>query len=446
MTTLRPFVLLALGLGLATAACTNPGENNGGFVPSYPPTGSPGASTPTPQDELPPGTGAYSDPGIDISGGSLTTTVSGSSGKLSGARLRLYGTTMATTSVDASGKATLSPLAAATGYRLIVSADGYATQQLDAIEIKKKAETTETVTLQPQATVAGKVTANGQPVAGAVVSDGLNSAVTDAGGSYTLNGVKPGQVTLTVAKSRYQTASLPVTAQNGTSGQNVSLTAATPSVYFDATSPGVALSHFGQLQAGLAAKGWQVATQPPSNQGVWVLVSPSAALPDATVKAIVSFVAQGGKLVIFGEWGGYNGFANVGVNNVAHAVGLHFNPDLVRDPGANASHPEWLTISTFASNNSTLATVKGLKLYESSSVFGLDPMTWWARTTATGYRVQDNATPGYKDVVMAGPFKGGKAIAIGDSSAFSDDDTEGAGTPNIKQANNLELVTQLFDW
>ena len=65
---------------------------------------------------------------------------------------------------------------------------------------------------------------------------------------------------------------------------------------------------------------------------------------------------------------------------------------------------------------------------------------------ADAYRVQSNAAVGVKDMVIGGPFKAGKAIALGDSSAWLDEDTDGNQTPNARTADNLKLIARLLDW
>jgi hypothetical protein len=295
--------------------------------------------------------------------------------------------------------------------------------------------------------LSGHVLAGGQPVEAAVVSDGLNSALTDAKGAFELHGVAGGNVTLTASKPRFQTATRAVAVSGrGAGNLDLELQAATPVAFFDASvSPGVDFAKLQGMRTALGAAGWEMVDQPPTRDGVWVLVCPSADLPNALVERVTSFVAQGGKLVIFGEWGGFGRFRNPSTNNLAHAVGLHFNPDLVRDPG-NGGTPEWLHITSLQTAHPAMHGIAGLQLYESCSLFGLAPMAKLAQTSSTAYRVQDNAVAGAQAVVMAGPFKGGKAVAIADASGFSDDDTDGNGTPNLKEANNTELIGQLFNW
>jgi hypothetical protein len=458
MNHLRPAAIIVALAALAATGCpantqapcpagSSPGV--GGCIPNYSASRPPTVGSPGPSASLPPGTGTYSDPGIEVLGGSLTVTVSDAKGNhATGAHLRLYGPTMTTTDVNAAGQATLGPLAIGAGYRLIVSGNGFASQQVDGIEIKKKSETRQSVTLAPEAVLSGRVTQGAQPVVAAVVSDGLNSALTDTQGNYQLHGVGIGQVTLSASKSRLQTATRAVAVTgSGAGAQDLSLNAGQSIIYFDSSvAPGIDLTRFSLMQKALTDQGWTISPTPPDHEGVWVLICPTKALPDAVQTRIVSFVAQGGKLVMFGEWGGFGLFNNPGANGLAHAVGLHFNPDLVRDPSVNPTHPEWLSLTSFQAANPALQAVKTVKMYAACSLFGLAPMTVWAQTSPTGYRVQDNAVAGLQPMIMAGPFKGGKAIALGNASGFSDEDTAGNGIPNIKEANNLELVGQLFNW
>lgn len=412
--------------------------------PSPLPTGSPAWTPPSSV----PTEGAYSNSGIEVSGGSLFVQATAEGKPLAGAVLKLYGPTLATVVTDAAGQATLGPLATGPGYRLVVEAPGYATSQVGNIEIKKNEVSSERPDLRRGANLGGRILADGKPVAGAVVSDGLNSTLTDASGSYTLQGVTPGQVTLTASKSRYQTVSRALdVAGQGATGIELALAKATPVVYFDGATvaSGVNAGKLTALQAYLREQGWEISSTPPAREGVWVLVSPSAEPDVGAAERLANFVAQGGKLVIFGEWGGFSGFHNPGANVIAHQMGLHFNPDLVRLPGASPSS-EWLSIRNFQPQHVAVAEVNTIQLYNACSLFSLTPMTALAQSGADAYRVQSNAAVGVKDMVIGGPYKAGKAIALGDASAWLDEDTDGNQTPNARTADNLKLIARLLDW
>jgi hypothetical protein len=430
----------ALGVG-SLQGCPPP------VTPSQSPSVSPTAFPTFTPPIVDPTTGSYSHSGIEVSGGSLFVEVKADGAAVKGATLRLYGPTLASVVTDERGQATVGPLAIGAGYRLVVEAPGYATSQVGNIEIKKNEVSAQRPNLNRGASLKGRILTGGTPVAGAVVSDGINSALTDASGNYALGGVNPGKLTITASKSRYQTVTrdLDVGAQGATE-IDLALASATPVAYFDGTvASGVAASKLEGLKSALRESGWTLSDTPPAKEGVWVLVSPSAVPDGEAVSRITNFVAQGGKLVIFGEWGGYSGFHNPGANAIAHQVGLHFNPDLVRLPGANPAS-EWLSIRNFQPQSPAVADVNTIQLYSACSLFSLTPMTALAQTGSDAYRVQSNAAVGVKDVVMGGPFRAGKAIALGDSSGWLDENTDGTGASNVKTADNLKLIARLFDW
>jgi hypothetical protein len=433
-----PILIMA---ALGTAGCPPPP-----VLPSSSTSASPTASI-EPAPVLPPD-GTYSDLGIEVLGGSLFVEVKDANNTpIKDAVVKLYGPTLATAPVNEQGQVTLAPLSEGAGYRLVVEANGYATLQVGNIEIKKKTISSQRPKMSPGAVLKGRVLAEGKPVAGAVVSDGLNSTLTDGQGAYELKGVALGSVTPTASKSRYQVASKAVNVTGQTSASDLALASAAPVVYFDGSvSTQATAGKYSQLKQTLTSQGWTIQETPPAREGVWVLVSPSTVLGNDTLERLVTFVAQGGKLVILGDWGGFSGFNNLAANNLAHVLGLHFNPDLLRDPAITDGNMEWIAIRSFRTPSPISSDVKSIQLYQSSSLFALAPMSSFAQTGKGAYRVQANAVAGIQNVGMGGPYKAGKAIALGDSSAWSDADSDGDSTSNLKEADNARFVTQLFDW
>lgn len=439
MTRLKPATVAFAAVALATLTACPPGP---GATPAPTPTPSPAFLPPS----IPPG-GAYSDQGIEVFGGRLFVEVKNEAGEaVPGAVVKVYGPTLAVGDVNDKGQLTLAPLAEGAGYRAIVEAPGYATLQVGNIEIKKETTVSERPRLSRGAELSGRVTAGGEPVAGAVVSDGLNSTLTDSQGAYTLGGVTPGSVTLTASKPRHQTASRSVNVSAGGAAKvDLGLNPGGAVAYFDGTvAPGVGLDRFGTLQQRLRDQGWSLSEQPPGSEGVWILTSPGATLANDQIERLVTFVAQGGKVVILGEWGGFSGFNHASANRLAHAFGLHFNPDLLRDPSER--HPEWLTVRNFLQSHPATSGVSALTLYQACSLFAIAPMGTLAQSGKGAFRVQANAMTGPHSVVAGGPYRGGKAIVVGDASAFTDADTDGNGKANILEADNARLFTQLLDW
>jgi hypothetical protein len=361
--------------------------------------------------------------------------------------VKVIGTTLATANSSAQGLAEFGPLAPADDYLVVVEAPGYGTQVSPAQSVKKKASQTVRINLLKAAAVRGKVLADGKPVAGAVVSDGTNSALSAADGSWNLEGVTAGLVSLSAGKSRFLPVSKPLTATLAQpSNVDVVLTPGQPRVYFDVSlGGGIGLERLAKVRAHLGTKGWTMRDQPPSADGVWVAVTPARDLTAQEVERMSTFVAQGGKLIVLGEWGGAAGFRTPAANALVHRFGLHFNADLLREP-AGSSNPAWLEISRFVPNISAVAGLRTVQMYEGCSLFGLVPMTQLAQTGPTGYRVQAVSAAGPQIVAAGGPFKAGKAIVVGDASAFTDDDADGDGIANAAEAENLRFVEQLFDW
>jgi hypothetical protein len=387
-----------------------------------------------------------SDAGIKLLGGSLVVEATDGTRPVTQAVVDVYGQTLATGVGDATGKVTMGPLAAASGYTVIVRAPGFATLRQPDLEIKQKMTTSVRLALIPGATLGGRVSAAGQPVAGAVVSDGINSTLTDAEGRYVLEGVVPGQATLRVSKPRFQAS---VRAWAGAAGAvdglDFELAATGASLFFDTrAASGLNPARYAGLKQALTGLGWTlVETPPPSPGDAWVLVCPAESPSPETIAQASAFVAQGGKLILLGEWGGYGGFDNLGANALAHGLGLHFNPDLIREAGGRS--PEWLSIKRFEPLVFGTDGPKAAQLFNACSLYGLSGMRALASTGAQAYRIQSGEAAS-RPVAMGGPYGAGKAIALGDTSAFSDDDMDGDGTPDYKNADNLRFWEKLLAW
>lgn len=430
---------LAFGLLTALWGCPPP-----------PPPPPPPKPTPTPSFQpLPlPSGGAYSDAGIEIAGGNLVVQAAAGGQPLAGALVKVYGPTLAAGETGARGTVALGPLEPGTTYRVVVQGPGYATYQAGNIVIEKDKPTPVTASLVPGATVVGTVKAGGKAVAGAVVSDGLNAALTDAQGQFRLEGAARGQVQLSVSKPRFKTAQRTLSVGSaGATGMDMVLENAEPVVYFDPrVAPGIGSDKFNGLRQVLSEAGWRVSDQAPGGaEGAWVLTSPVTELSAEVRAELSAFVSRGGKLVVFGEWGGFNGHKTPSSNAVLHGFGLHVNPDLVRDPAAGPDMG-WLNVVAFHPDSPAVSGVKNVSFYRSASVFHLPGQLDLAQTAATAYRVQANAVAGAQSLVAGGAFAGGKAIVSGDASAWSDEDTDADGVANLREADNARLVTQLFDW
>src|SRR2546423_7675761 len=130
-----------------------------------------------------------------------------------------------TTTTDGTGHYSVAGLAVSS-YNITAQAGGYQSQSASAT-VGGGSTTTQNFALTGQATqLSGTVTdaSTSKPIAGATVSAGTGSAVTDADGAYTISGLPPGTYTATAPASGYasQNASVTLTAGN-TTAQNFAL-------------------------------------------------------------------------------------------------------------------------------------------------------------------------------------------------------------------------------
>jgi hypothetical protein len=361
------------------------------------------------------------------------------------------GPSLAGGKTDSSGRLTLGPILPAVDYRVCVDASEFVSVERGPIEIKPGEEPVrlEPFDLKPASRVRGRVLSAGVPVVGAVVSDGMSHAVTDNGGRYELRSLDSGMLTLTAGKPRYSLATRSVTTEAGQWLEtDLTLVATTPKVYFDHRfAAGVEPEEMSILRQYLSGRGWQLLDTSPGQSGdaVWVALVPGRDLSAVEQEQVLNFVAQGGKFVLLGDWAGNKGFRTPAANALLHRLGLHISPNLIRD-FADAERPSWLNVARFRADHPVSAGVNALRLFSSASVFGLYPMMSLAETGDRAFRVQSAPVQGIQVVVSGGAFKGGKAIVVGDVSAFLDEDMAGRGQANIDEADNKRFFEQLLDW
>ncbi|TME80751.1 MAG: hypothetical protein E6I43_13045, partial [Chloroflexi bacterium] len=159
-----------------------------------------------------------------------TVTDSGSGAAIAGATVSYSGmgpagSVTGNTTTDGAGRYSI-PGIAVTSYSLTAQASGYQSQAATAT-VGGGSTTTKNFALTGQATqLSGTVTdaSTSRPIAGATVSAGTGSAITDANGAYTIAGLAPGTYTATATASGYASQSTSVTLTTGsTTTQNFAL-------------------------------------------------------------------------------------------------------------------------------------------------------------------------------------------------------------------------------
>ncbi|MEB3196257.1 MAG: DUF4350 domain-containing protein [Candidatus Sericytochromatia bacterium] len=454
---LTPTARLLLGglWALATVqSCTFPDTRPSPIVWPTPTSPAPSVAALEPLRPSQPVAPVYADLGFEVHGGGLLIDVRAAGKPVEGAWVRLLGPSLAAGGTKANGQLTLSPILPGSDYRLWITTPGLQTVISNPFTLK--ANSTDTLTqrfeLKAAGRLRGRVVADGQGVAGAVVSDGLNSAVSDPTGEYELPGVAPGQVRLTASKPRFQLAN-----------QTIAVSATVPAVADFSLSPAPATltldtslaanetqrlawnDRFRGLSRQLAASGWTIKEAPAEPATVWVLAGVARDLTRQEIERLTDFVSQGGKLIVLGEWGGSAGFRTSAANTLLHGLGAHLAPDLVRD-FVNPKNPNWITVQRFLSSHPSVAEVRSWRVYGASSVFGLWPLQSLAETSKDAFRLQSSSQTASQSLLVGGPFKAGKVIVVGDTSCFTDEDSDRDGQPNLADGDNFRLVERLLSW
>lgn len=431
---MRRFLLTALLATPLAAGCVPPPAPPGPSVPPGGPIGPSGLGT----------TPWLSYAGVELRGGSLDWHLTADGAPVEGALVKLYGPTLAAVETDAAGKAAFTGLAPG-AYRVVAEAAGRQTTEWTnvTISVGKRFEA-EPQALAPGASLQGVVQNEaGAPLAGVVVSDGLASTVSGEGGAFTLAGLKPGAVTISANKPGYARSEREVAvAAGGPATLTWRLSPAAKTLLLDtslATSPPA----FSQARAALSAAGFTLVERLDQAPAVWVLVRPTGALDPARAGAVRAFVAQGGSLVVLGEWGGSGAFRADRTDAYLHPLGVHLNRDLVRFGTADGG-----AANRLAPGHPALAGLSGLQVERACSVFALPPLTALVAPATGAYRVQQaegSAEPPFA-VAAGGPAGAGKVLAIGDASAFSDEDADGNGVSNFQTADNAKAWVQLLSF
>lgn len=418
-----------------------------GCPASAPPAVQPSSPVPS---TLPAQSAAFVYPsGKALERGTLTVRFKTPSGDATGVRASLLGPTLGTGDTGVNSVLTFGPLAPG-NYRLLATSSSLAWGQAEnvavaysngAVDLNKK-NVELTVTLVPGAKVTGKVMGPSGPLWGARVRAGLATTTTNGDGSFTLEGVTPGAVTVSVGKTLYEgaTRATEVSAGGTRDLGNISLASKPgPTSYYlynpndliEGKSVRVA---FSQLFSRLNAAGF---SEGGSEARIWFLVNP--ALTEQQCQEIQSFVQSGGKVIFLGEWGGYAGARPDDANRLLNRFGLGLNADLVRST-SNLGRLEWILVRDF--NFPRPQSVEAVALFASSSTYGVPPAWSIASAGTSGYRVMSGGV----SVASAAQEGEGLVVALGDASAWADFASASGGNYNLAQHYNWNFMLNLFQW
>ena len=290
---------------------------------------------------------------------------------------------------------------------------------------------------QPIFTARGRVVdLEGRVVPGAVVTDGQESVLSDEGGRFALAVYDR---LLSAAKPGFKAARIEA-AEGAETSIALEPTARRPRVALDGRWAGKALTG---LRTALAEAG-EVAPYPGtalSRLDVLLMVTPGA-VASAERAAIASWVRGGGRLVLCAEWGGFPEQDLGTLNDLAGPAGLAFPGGTVRQ-----LDDADLTLRVARATPGSLGARVGedpITLYAASDVKLSGAARAVLASGARSYAVlAADAAPVLAGV---GPAGLGKVFAIGDSSLWRDEDSEGRGVPNLAHGGNARLVAALLGW
>lgn len=300
--------------------------------------------------------------------------------------------------------------------------------------------------------------ANGQPLEGASVYDTRQSVLTDASGKFLLTyNTAAGNLNLKIAKSGYNPLTRTLAVQTGQQqdlGQlNLVVNSQPQTIGIDLTHQplGHSSSQVSALLKGmvsaLQAQGYRVELINNNlldslNQLDTLLIpSPNTLFSVEESSAIQAFVLSGHKLVVTGEWAGFGGFSNAVANSLLTPMNLQFGADTLRDQNSG-----FLKISQFETHPLTRG-VSSLELYQTGSVRLVNPELAGqivARSSESTFRIAANT--GAFGVVATAPFGSGKAVVVGDTSLWLDEDSDQDQQANLNEASNRNLLEQIMTW
>lgn len=303
---------------------------------------------------------------------------------------------------------------------------------------------------QPLFTVNGRVLDDkGQPLGGVVVTDDKWSAITDEAGRYSLavfgtalTARKPGRATV-----HFQVADglAPVT-RMGPGPQTVN-------VAIDTRTSG---SDVAGLRAAIATSATHLYDYPATDTGavdVLVLITPGN-LSQTEIGNLNDWVHGGGRLILCGEWGGYPSENLDVLNALAEPAGITFTGATVKALEATTGTENWNSVSAIAPQSlAKLAAGDGsgdqnVYLFSTTALGLTPPARAVLQSSSKAYSVLglSSGHSGQQVLAAVGAYGEGKVFGLGDSSLWKDEDSDGAGVPNIQHGANARFVGALLRW
>ena len=278
----------------------------------------------------------------------------------------------------------------------------------------------------------------GVPLPGAVASSGGKGAIADARGQVELPGVG---ARVWVQKTGY--SRLEVDAKTG----SVSLAKRSEPltvIWDERFSAPVPMEG---IKSHLVNRGFQVSTLTsgplPQDADVIVLACPSWFNEDAYTQYMRAAYA-GTKLVLLGEWGGFDGVDLAALTSLSSKAGISFDSGQVRVYSQEGQPQSWLTLSGVQPAPLASGLNTGVTVFTAGVLSTQAPAQAILRSSDTSIRIL-RWDVGPQTLAAMGPLGRAQVVAIADSSLFSDQ-TGPDGSPQWKASDNARFAENVMSW
>lgn len=367
---------------------------------------------------------------------------------------------------DDKGNVEFNFLSKDTSYKADVTLNGY----IGNIATVDNTKDTLVITIKKASfSLTGRVMANGLPVSGAVVSLGSISSFSDLYGNFIIKagGSDVAQNSINVSKTGFNSTSIQFEKSDKSEillgDILLNKRSLKPSIVFDISKipfgalEGESMNLFSSLISLLEKNNFTVKQSEfdksdLENSDIIVLPCPSLEYSSSELDTLYSLVRSGKKVIILGEWGGYGGFASKGLNSLLKKVNLQINTDVVEEISSEnyIQSSDNVIISSFDSHALT-KDLKKLIFYASSSVSTLTGGEIPASNTITPISTSSNSfriqvySKGKSSLVGLSLLGAGKIIVVGDTSMFTNSDSDSNSVINLLEADNSKFALNIFN-
>lgn len=279
---------------------------------------------------------------------------------------------------------------------------------------------------------------SGAPLAGAVASYDGRGAIADSSGRVRLEGVR-GRVWIT--KPGYSPMEVDAKTDAVAMAKREGAIRVVWDERFSAPVP------MEGLKSHLVNRGFQVSTlssgQLPAQVDVVVLSCPSWFTEEAYTEYMRAAHA-GSKLVLLGEWGGYDGVDLAALSSISKKAGISFESGQVRVYGSDGQPQPWLSFTNITPAALGEGVTRGVSLF-TAGVLSLEAPAQSVLTSESKTVRILRWDVGAHPVAAIGPLGRSQVVAIADSSLFSDE-TGPNGQPQWSSADNARFAENVMSW